>query len=298
MVSKTEEIASTLLGKKVSGSEYYDPSLLVAVPRFENREQYGIDENNLPFEGYDIWHAYEFSAMTEKGIPVTRLMKVKYNCNSKYIVESKSFKLYLNSYNMSRYGKTIDECLKLCKESIERDLSEKLETKVEVDFLNDNCEKVNVYNNFVNILDLVDKDNIIADKFKEAPELLEIEETEEEREYYLKFDSLRSRCLITSQPDFGDLFLFYKSKKHIKEESLAKYLISFRNECHFHEQCVEMAYKRLFDILEGDELFISASYCRRGGLDIWPSRWTSNCNIEDINKVLNLKCYARSGIKQ
>ena len=298
-MSKTEEIASTLLGKKVDGSEFYDPSLLVAVPRYENREQYNIDENNLPFEGYDVWHAYEFSAMTENGIPVTRLMKVRYSCNNKYIVESKSFKLYLNSYNMSRYGKTIEDCLDICKKSIENDLSNKLETNVEVNFLDNNCEKSKIYSNFTNILDLVDKNNIVADKFKEAPELLETEETEDTKEYYLMFDSLRSNCRVTHQPDWADSFIYYKSKKHIKEDSLLKYLISFRNEWHFHEEANEMIFKRLYDILdENDQLFVNSCFTRRGGLDIWPARWTPNCKVEDVFKVIDLNCYARCGNKQ
>src|SRR5574344_691395 len=105
-MSTTTEIASKLLGKKVSGSETYDPSILVAVPRYENREQYNIKSNKLPFVGFDIWHGYEFSTMTTKGLPITRVIKIRYNCNNEYIVESKSLKLYLNSYNMSRYGET------------------------------------------------------------------------------------------------------------------------------------------------------------------------------------------------
>ena len=95
MESQTNSIASTHLGKKSAGSENYDSSLLVAIPRIENRKQYNIDNNDLPFEGYDIWHAYEFSSMSENGVPVTRLLKIKYNCNSEFLIESKSLKLYL-----------------------------------------------------------------------------------------------------------------------------------------------------------------------------------------------------------
>ena len=80
MKNITEQIASKFLGKKVDTISEYDPSLIVAIPRYENRKQYKIDENNLPFAGCDIWHAYEFSALTENGLPVTRLMKMKYSC--------------------------------------------------------------------------------------------------------------------------------------------------------------------------------------------------------------------------
>ena len=120
-MNRTDEIAATHLGKKSEGSETYNPSLLVAIPRFENRKQYNIQNNNLPFEGWDVWHAYEFSAMTENGIPVTRLMKLKYNCTSEFLVESKSLKLYLNSFNMTKFGNTITECLEICKKTIEKD---------------------------------------------------------------------------------------------------------------------------------------------------------------------------------
>ena len=119
---KTDEIASKFLGKKVSGSENYDPSLLVAIPREENRKQYNLQNDNLPFNGWDVWHAYEFSSMTENGVPVTRLMKLRYSCNSEFLVESKSLKLYLNSFNMSRFGQNISECLEICKNKIVQDL--------------------------------------------------------------------------------------------------------------------------------------------------------------------------------
>ena len=114
----TNKIASEHLGKKSKGSENYDSSLLVAVPRFENRQQYGIMNDNLPFKGFDVWHAYEFSALTSTGIPVTRIMKLKYNCESEFIIESKSLKLYLNSFNMTRIGDCMDDCLNQCKKMI------------------------------------------------------------------------------------------------------------------------------------------------------------------------------------
>ena len=150
MSDKTNQIASTLLGKKVSYSDEYNPSLLVAVPRYENRKQYNIQNDSLPFEGWDVWHAYEFSSMSENGVPVTRLMKLKYNCTSEFIIESKSLKLYLNSFNMTRYGKSIKECLEICKNIIEKDLSEKLQTEVTVNFIEENAERVQIFNDFNN----------------------------------------------------------------------------------------------------------------------------------------------------
>ena len=296
---KTDEIASKFLGKKVSGSENYDPSLLVAIPREENRKQYNLNNENLPFYGWDVWHAYEFSSMTENGIPVTRLLKLKYSCNSKFLVESKSLKLYLNSFNMTRFGKNISECLAICKSKIERDLSERLETEVKINFIDNSTEKVQIYENFQNIMQFVNENNLRIEKFKEAPEVLYTEPNNTIKEYYLTFDSLRSNCRVTHQPDFGDLFLYYKSAKHITEESLVRYLSSFRSEYHFHEECCEMIFKRLHDILDKDDkLFVCALYTRRGGIDICPSRWTPNCEVQDVLLLNNITKLARGTIKK
>ena len=299
ITDKTNEIAAKFLGKKTDGSVEYDPSLLVAVPRIENRRQYGIKNENLPFDGFDIWHAYEFSAMTENGLPVTRLMKMKYSCENDFLVESKSLKLYLNSFNMSRFGKNIEECLEICKNIIERDLSEKLQTSVSVNFLNNNSSRINIFENFKNIMDFVNEDDLKVEKFKEAPELLETEESDFLSEYFLMFDSLRSNCRVTHQPDFGDAYIYYKSKKHIKEDSLIRYLVSFRSEFHFHEECCEMIFKRLSDILDKeDELFVCALYTRRGGIDICPVRLSKNYTINPAENLLDITKFARCGIKQ
>jgi len=248
MTNITEQIAATHLGKKSGTSDFYDNSLLVAIPRDDNRNQYQINSENLPFTGWDVWHCYEFSAMTENGVPITRLMKLKYNANSHFLVESKSLKLYLNSFNMSRFGKNTKECLEICKSTIEKDMSEKLQTQVEVAFLNNNSERIDIFNRFTNVMNLVDENQLIVDSFKESPELLKYKDTGIVQEHYLMFDSLRSNCRVTHQPDFGDAFIYYKSSKHIDENSLIKYLSSFRSEYHFHEECCEMIYKRLYDL--------------------------------------------------
>lgn len=298
-MNKTDELASTHLGKKSQGSEKYNTSLLVAIPRCENRKQYNIDGNNLPFDGFDVWHAYEFSALTQNGVPVTRLLKLKYDCKSKFLVESKSLKLYLNSFNMSKFGATVNECLEICKNIIEKDLEEKLKTKIEANFIENSAERKEIFKNFQNIMNFVDEKTLKVEKFKEAPELLETKETDEEKSYYLKFDSLRSNCRVTHQPDFGDLFLYYKSKKHILEDSLVKYLSSFRSEFHFHEECCEMIYKRLYDLLDNDdELFVCALYTRRGGIDICPVRRSKNYKPDEVLTLGDVKMFARGSIKQ
>lgn len=299
MSSTTDKIASTLLGKKVEGAQSYDPSFLVAVPRFENRKQYNIKNDDLPFWGWDVWHAYEFSVMCDNGLPITRVIKLRYNCDNEFLVESKSLKLYLNSFNMTRVGNSIVECLDWCKRTIEKDLSEKLQTIVEVNFLDDCTNRVEIFGDYKNLVELVDEKSLSMTKFKEAPELLKVSSGLERKSYCLKFDSLRSNCRVTHQPDFGDAFIYYESDKHIDESSLIEYLTSFRSEYHFHEECCEMIYKRLYDLLdEDDKLFVCALYTRRGGIDISPARWSKNFEPDEVNKLIDLSTFARCGIKQ
>ena len=133
----TNSIASKHLGQKSLGSLKYDPSLLVAIPRVENRLQYDISNDNLPFLGNDVWHCYEFSTMTKNNLPISRVLKLKYPIESEFLVESKSLKLYLNSFNMSNFGHDISTCLKIAKETIEKDLSNALKTNVQAEFLDD-----------------------------------------------------------------------------------------------------------------------------------------------------------------
>ena len=119
-----------------------------------------------------------------------------------------------------------------------------------------------------------------------------------EKKYFLKFGGLRSNCRVTHQPDFGDVFIYYNSRNHIKEDNLFAYLTSFRSEYHFHEECCEMIFKRLSDILnDSDELMVCALYTRRGGIDINPVR-RKNCQISDVEKLADMDLLTRNGIKQ
>ncbi len=296
---ETDKKASVHLGKKSKGSEFYDPTLLVAIPRYENRKQYNIQNDKLPFVGYDVWHAYEFSSMSENGVPITRLLKLKYNCENEYLIESKSLKLYLNSFNMSKFGSNTKECLDICKKIIEKDLSEKLQTTVLANFIDNSAKRTEIFDRFKNIMNFVDEKNLKIENFKESPNLLKHNRLQSVKEHYLSFDSLRSNCRVTHQPDFGDIFIYYKSSIHIEENSLVEYLTSFRSEYHFHEECCEMIYKRIYDILEeDDELFVCALYTRRGGIDICPLRKSKNCQILDSDELINLETFARCGVKQ
>ena len=294
----TDTIASKHLGKKSELAQNYNPTLLVAVPREENRRIYNINSSNLPFDGYDIWHCYEFSALTKNGLPFTRLLKLKYDCKSDYIIESKSLKLYLNSFNMTRFELSVEDSLSVCKSLIEKDLSEKLKTDVCVNFIDDNSNKKIILDNYTELTEIADTDSVNIEEFKENPSLLICTDADL-KEYRLKFSSLRSNCRVTHQPDFADVFIYYKSNLHIDELSLIKYLVSFRSEYHFHEECVDMIYKRLSDILNiNDELAVCALYTRRGGIDINPLRISKNCKINDFAFLSDIKVFSRCGVKQ
>lgn len=293
----TETLAATHLGKKSTGSELYDKSLLVAVPRTENRKQYGIEEDNLPFVGADVWNAYEVSFMTTKNVPYSAVLKIKYPCNNPSIVESKSLKLYLNSFNMTPLKDTIAESKKYFLETVKRDLDELLETNVEL-VLHDKftSEKCNMFKDYININTLVDYDTIECTKFNEAPEELDYDDNNSNKTLMLNFSELRSNCRVTHQPDFGDAFILIKSAKGVKLDSLVKFLVSFRKEWHFHEECCEMIYKRLLDKYQPEDLMVGCLYTRRGGIDICPIR-ANKKELLDL-ELLDISKYTKKTIKQ
>lgn len=292
-----EDIAATHLGKKSEGSELYDKSLLVAVPRVENRNQYSIDENNLPFIGYDIWNCYEVSFMTKRGIPCNYVMKIKYPATSPYIVESKSLKLYLNSFNMTPLKNTVLGSLQFFLETVKTDLSELLKT--EVDLCIHPCftnMPSDMFVGYRGIETFVDLDTVECNHFKESPEVLDFDASNDNKDLKIMFNALRSNCRVTHQPDFGDLFIHIKSERGIDLTTLYQYLVSFRKEYHFHEECVEMIYKRLLDRYNPENLMVAALYTRRGGIDICPIR----ANKEDLldQELVDISKYSKRTIKQ
>ena len=296
-MNKTEELAATHLGKKSAGSEFYDKSLLVAVPRSENRHAYGIEENNLKFVGYDVWDAYEVSFMTTKHIPCMYVLKIKYPCDNPFIVESKSLKLYLNSFNMTPLKDTIEESTKYFLETVKKDLSELLQTNVELELHHRfTSSESHMFEGFVNLKDLVNMDEIECTKFNEAPEELSFDSINDNKELRLTFDSLRSNCRVTHQPDFADAFILIKSPKGMDLKGLVKYLVSFRKEWHFHEECVEMMYTRLLEKYNPEELMVGALYTRRGGIDICPMRANKKELLD--KELLDIKKYTRKTSKQ
>lgn len=281
-------IEGKVLGKQVAHPQSYAPEILVAVPRIENRRQYGIDTNPDLFTGYDAWHAYELGFLTQKGLPVTGLLKLVYCADSQFLVESKSLKLYLNSFNMSYFGDTPKEGLRIVKDTIENDLSKLLATEVQAHIFPNNADTHSLeITNYLVLESLPECERLEFSEFSENPGILET--IEEKAEARLASHLLRSNCKITHQPDWGSVFIYYKGSTTLSEISLLRYLVSFRNENHFHEEVCEMIYKRLWDVLQPDQLMVSCIYTRRGGIDICPSR-ASHSNLlpkalTEVNKL-------------
>lgn len=273
---------SVHLGKTSEYKSQYDPSLLVREPRSNNRKHLDIEDDNLPFIGYDTWNAYEVSALTDNGVPVVGVGKIVYPASSKYIVESKSLKLYFNSFNMTKLGVTPYDVRQKIKELAEKDLTELLEAAVIVEIdsnqtvlVDYNSAQEEYHDGFVTLEE--DYELSIQGEvsvYQETPSLLEITEGDGEVK---KFHSalLKSNCRVTSQPDWGDVYITYQGDKDVDPVSLLKYIISFRDECHFHEEICETIYKRLNDLLEPESLHVMCLYARRGGIDINPQRASS-----------------------
>ena len=272
---------SKVLGQTVTYPKYYDPSILVSEPRQNNRTHLDLSDTNLPFVGVDVWNAYEVSTLTNKGLPVAGVMKIIYPCDSKYIVESKSIKLYLNSFNMSKMGDTVADAIRSVEHVVSEDLGKLLETTVQVVLLTDDqvvaAKPVSPNRSMYETLELLPQaEQETFDVYSETPELLEsICEASNVTAKFFHTALLKSNCRVTSQPDWGDCYIFMRSKKRVKRMSLLKYLVSFRDECHFHEEICEAVYKRLLDTYEPDDLMVMCLYARRGGLDINPIRASS-----------------------
>ena len=282
------------LGQSSQYKSTYDKGLLVREPRGNNREYLNIFDDALPFVGSDTWNAYECSFLLKNGRPVTGVVKCVYPCSSKYIVESKSIKLYFNSFNMTKMGGDNDEAVKNFEEISARDLSELLQTDVKVSFHSgvrvnkkfsspDNEWDIEHY---LNVDLLEDSGSLEYTQYTEDPSLLEAVSRENEIEQKFYSGLLKSNCRVTSQPDWGDVFIHIKSKNAIDAHSILKYVISFRDECHFHEEICECIYKRLQDAFEPSELLVMCLYARRGGIDINPVRASSNDLIERFAKPL------------
>ena len=266
-----KEIASKHLGK-VGGDGYsdqYNPELLVKIPRHLNREGYGL--TGKEFVGVDVWNAYEVSAITTKGQPVAGMLKIVCPSDSENHVESKSIKLYLNSFNMTQIGDNAADCISGIEARVKRDLDELLDTNTTVTFFASEfeTEPLSFSDEYQDIADIAKLDDIDFTAFKSDADQLE---TGEGDELKVRSNLLRSNCRVTNQPDWSDVFIYIKGEKVPSAESLAKYIVSHRTVSHFHEEICEMIFAHLTERFKPEHLMVSCLYTRRGGIDINPIR--------------------------
>jgi len=252
-------IANRHLGK-VGGDGYkdtYDPELLVKIPRYLNREAY--DLSGKEFVGVDTWNAYEVSAITTKGQPVAGMLKIVCPASSEFHVESKSIKLYLNSFNMTRIGDTAADCIVGIEARVKRDLDELLSTVTTVSFYSSSDEANPLtFVGYKDLAEVVDLDQVDFISFKsDASQLATEDISEVAKEIKLKSNLLRSNCRVTNQPDWGDVYIRLIGKNLPSADSLAKYIVSHRTVSHFHEEICEMVFKHLTDAYKPEQLMVA-----------------------------------------
>ena len=257
------------LGQQTEYVSVYSPQLLFPISRAESRHLLGLGEA-LPFFGVDIWTGYELSWLDGKGKPVVAVAEFFIPCTSEFIVESKSFKLYLNSFNQSRLGTVAD-----VESLIAKDLSLVTNADVRV-VIKQLASPSDVLSHLDKIAEvqgyLLDELDVEIDTYHPTPELLATEEVLVEE--CLISHLLKTNCPVTGQPDWASIVVRYKGNK-IQRESLLRYIISFREHQDFHEHCVERMFSDISRVCEPQSLSVYARYTRRGGLDSNPFRSSS-----------------------
>ena len=263
------------LGKAASYIDQYDASLLFPIPRAPKRAEIGI-AGAPPFLGADMWSAFELSWLNLRGKPQVALAHFTVPCETPNIIESKSFKLYLNSFNNTRFA-DVDAV----RDRLRRDLSEavwrpatpqadaSVPPSIGVRILqSDLFDREPVHELDGLSLDRLD---VACDRYTPAPDLLKVEAGEAPVSEVLVSNLLKSNCLVTGQPDWGSVQISYNGTP-IDQESLLQYLVSYRNHNEFHEQCVERIFMDIWTRCKPIRLTVYARYTRRGGLDINPFR--------------------------
>lgn len=269
-------LKSLKLGQKTEYASQYDRTLLQPVPRALNRDGLGITQNQPFTIGADIWTAYEISWLNEKGLPQVAIADIYLDYQSQNLIESKSFKLYLNSFNQSKFAD-----FNVVQQTMQRDLSECAQGDVKV-----RLNPVIVYDSQkIDHLqgDCIDEQDIEITSYEFNADWLKDCVSDEIVEEKLVSHLLKSNCLITNQPDWGTLHIHYVGKK-INHEKLLRYVVSFRQHNEFHEQCVERIFCDLMHYAKPEKLTVYARYTRRGGLDINPFR----SNFENLPENLRL----------
>ena len=265
-----KSLSALKLGQNTEYKSQYDASLLQPVPRRLNREGLGIVEQQPFNQGADVWTCYELSWLNSNGLPQVAIADVEIDFKSENLIESKSFQLYLNSFNQTKFA-SIEEV----EQTLTRDLRKCASGQVSV-----KIHKLADYTNqpIVNFSgECIDEQEIQIESYIFSNQHLENVAEDEIVEETLVSHLLKSNCLITSQPDWGSVQIHYVGKR-LNREKLLRYLVSFREHNEFHEQCVERIFTDLMQFAKPEKLTVYARYTRRGGLDINPFR----SNFESI----------------
>ncbi len=265
------------LGKKTLYESTYNFDLLLPIPRAYKRVEIGIHSNILPFYGSDYWNHHEVSWLNPKGKPNVALARLVFDCDTPNLIESKSMKLYFNSFNNSKFSD--DQVL---TSLIKKDLEERVLSQVSVTLLALNhMNESKMYSSLEG--DCIDHLDVQCCQYLTDPSLLVTENELVEETVFSHL--LKSNCLVTGQPDWGSVQISYKGNK-INHASLLQYIISFRNHTEFGEHCAERIFMDLFHHCKLQELTVEVQYTRRGGIDISSIRSTKKTPIDWVPKLL------------
>lgn len=254
------------LGEKSAYIATYTTSLLQPIARSLGRKNIGLADEKMPFDGFDLWTAFELSWLNKKGKPLVAIAEFRVPATSANLIESKSFKLYLNSLNQSRF-----DSANLLQDILRADLSHAAAADVSVTLF----EAMKDYSKKIDGLDGISIDELdisVGDYAFNAGYLQGA--TTEASPFVtetLTSNLLKSNCLVTHQPDWGSVVIKYAGRQ-IDREKLLRYIISFRQHNEFHEQCVERMFSDIKRYCNPEKLTVFARYTRRGGLDINPFR--------------------------
>ncbi|HFB64065.1 MAG TPA: NADPH-dependent 7-cyano-7-deazaguanine reductase QueF [Aeromonadales bacterium] len=269
--------SSNPLGQSTTYVDQLDSGLLFAIPRAEKRAEIGVQTQALPFYGMDIWNAYEVSWLNQKGKPQVAVAEFQFPCSSPNLIESKSFKLYLNSYNQTQF-----DSLTLVEKQLTTDLSVACGADIKVSL--QSLQHLTEASFYTLEGELIDDLDIVVESYTYAPDTLLNCCTGEQVSENLVSHLLKSNCLVTGQPDWASIQIQYRGNK-IDRAALLKYLISFRQHNEFHEQCVERIYTDIMKYCKPEYLSVYARYTRRGGLDINPFRSTEAEEVDNIRLI-------------
>ena len=251
----------------------YTPSLLEPIARQGQRQTLGIAEESLPFEGKDLWRAYEFSWLNDKGKPEVAVADFLIACSSINLIESKSLKLYLGSY-----ANTVFNYREEVIRTLESDLTEAVQASVDVSLVDSSyMQQAGVSQLAGTSLDELDID--IVD-YQCNPGLLRSESSMNKREN-LHTHLFRSLCPLTGQPDFASVQIQYEGAE-ISHVSLLRYLISYREHAEFAEQVAERICVDIMKHCSPEKLGVAARYTRRGGIEINAYRSVGDSLLEEV----------------